>query len=177
MKDGRHLSRDVKQALKSEHGASLVPAAFLAFAVLDAIPTPTDVGYFYSEKWLDERKAQMSPGKFWTLKYVNYYGWDVLWYLSLFAVTYWGGKNVQQKLKLGAWVMGTGAVATVLWKFGHPEMKGKEPPVGEPKGTTATFGTGWPEGTPAMALYQKPPATRHQLPDASRYRAGFNSSR
>ena len=102
---------------KKESGV-LVPAAFLAIAVLDVIPTPTDIGYFYVEKYLDDHPE--TPN-YWIYKTVNYYGWDVLWYLTLFGVTYAGGKNVSDKVKAGVGVVSLGAITYLLWKFSQKD--------------------------------------------------------
>jgi len=112
----RPLKKDVKRLLREEASASLVPATFLVFGLLDLVPVPTDIGYVYTEKWLDEHRSQLSDRKFWALQLVNYFGWDAAWYLSLFLVTYFSGRNANQKLLLGAGLISAGALATVLWR-------------------------------------------------------------
>lgn len=112
----RPLRKDVRRLFAAEAGASLVPATFLVFGALDLVPVPTDVGYFYVTKWLDEHRSELSERKFWALQLANYFGWDAAWYLSLFAVTYFSGKNANQKLLLGAGLITTGAIATIVWR-------------------------------------------------------------
>jgi hypothetical protein len=99
---------------KSKESGVIVPATFLAIAVLDVIPTPTDIGYFYTEKWLQQN--QNNPN-YWIYKTVNYYGWDVLWYVTLFGVTYLSGKTISDKMKAGVGVVSLGAITYMLWKF------------------------------------------------------------
>lgn len=111
------LKTDVQKAFAREEGSALLPAAFLAFGLLDAVPIPTDIGYFYTEKWLQEHKDELSSREFWLAQYLNYYGWDVAWYLSLFAVTYYGGRTVSKRMQLGVGMITTGALVTVLWRF------------------------------------------------------------
>jgi len=100
----------------SKHKSSgvLIPSTFLAIAVLDAIPTPTDIGYFYMERWLQD---QQDNPNYWLYKTVNYYGWDVLWYVTLFGATYATGKTISDKLKVGVGVISLGAIAYLLWKY------------------------------------------------------------
>jgi len=98
---------------RKESGA-LVPAAFLAIAALDAIPTPTDIGYFYTEQWL---KQNPNVPNYWIYKTANYYGWDILWYLTLFGVTYALGKTISDKVKVGVGIVSAGAIAYLLWKY------------------------------------------------------------
>src|SRR6266511_2548845 len=96
----RHLRKDVKRLFREEASASLVPATFLVFGALDLVPVPTDIGYVYMEKWLDANRSRLTDRKFWALQLVNYFGWDAAWYLSLFVVTYFTGRNASQKLIL-----------------------------------------------------------------------------
>jgi hypothetical protein len=114
------LVAEVRQALEHESGRALVPAAFLAFAVLDAIPTPTDAGYFATEKWLSDHQHEIPANRFWLYQAANYYGWDVLWYTTLFGVTYYGGETAWDKLKIGTGVVATGAVASLLYRYANP---------------------------------------------------------
>lgn len=116
----RGLWRDVRRALNEESGRSIVPAAFLAFAVLDMIPTPTDIGYFRTQQWLAEHGHELTPGQRRAAEVANYYGWDVLWYLSLFGITYTWGTDAWHQLKLGAAVVGTGGVIALASGAGGP---------------------------------------------------------
>jgi hypothetical protein len=109
--------QQIKDAFSTPEGKALVPATFLAFGLLDAVPIPTDIGFFYTEKWLQDNRDKLSPRKFWLLQYFNYYGWDVAWYLSLFLITYYGGEDVEDKLKIGAALISSGAIVTMLWNF------------------------------------------------------------
>lgn len=117
------LIRDMKELMRQEQGATLVPAAFLLFGLLDAVPIPTDMGYFYVQKWLDEHRDELTDRNFWFYQYLNYYGWDVAWYLALFAATYFGGKTIGQKAGIGLGVISLGAIGVELWKFAHPEVR------------------------------------------------------
>ncbi len=125
----RSLLRDVKKVLKHEGSSSLVPATFLAMAVLDAVPVPTDVGYFYVQKWLDENRDKITPRRRKVLTYVNYYGWDVTWYGGLGLLTYLLGHSVKEKLVLGAGVLSTGVLITLWWKHQHPNATLPSPEV------------------------------------------------
>jgi hypothetical protein len=121
----RHLRKDVKRLFREEASASLVPATFLVFGALDLVPVPTDIGYVYTTKWLDQNRARLSDRKFWALQLVNYFGWDAAWYLSLFLVTYFSGKNANQKLLLGVGLISSGAIATIVWRAmsGHGQVQ------------------------------------------------------
>jgi len=114
------LLSDMRALGDTKEGASLVPAAFLGIAVLDAIPTPTDAGFFWGENWLKEKGASLSPIRYWAAQTANYYGWDVLWYTTLFAATTLGGTTFTERAKVGAGVVGTGALAALLWKYTRP---------------------------------------------------------
>lgn len=99
---------------KRKSSSVLIPSTFLAIAVLDAIPTPTDIGYFYTERWLQGKENEQN---YWIYKTLNYYGWDVLWYTTLFGVTYTTGRTVSDKVKVGVGVISLGAIAYLLWKY------------------------------------------------------------
>jgi len=102
---------------KQKSSSVIIPTTFLAIAALDAIPTPTDIGYFYTERWL---QTQQDNPNYWLYKTANYYGWDIVWYITLFGVTYTTGKTVSDKLKVGIGVISLGAIAYLLWKYSKP---------------------------------------------------------
>ncbi len=112
----RHLRKDVKRVFREEASASLVPATFLVFGALDLVPVPTDIGYLYVTKWLDANRTRLSDRKFWAVQLANYFGWDAAWYLSLFLVTYFSGKNANQKVLLALGLISSGAIATLVWR-------------------------------------------------------------
>lgn len=91
----------------------------MVFGLLDAVPIPTDAGYFATQKWLSENKDKLTDRQFWFYQYLNYYGWDVAWYLSLFAVTYFTGKTVGQKAMIGLSVISLGAIIAEVIRFSH----------------------------------------------------------
>lgn len=95
----------------------MIPASFLVVAVLDALPVPTDAGYFYVQKWLDDHRDDLSDRAFWFYTLVNYYGWDVAWYLSGFAVTYFFGKTLTQKALIAVGLISGGAIVAELVRF------------------------------------------------------------
>lgn len=117
------LVDDVKFIFRQEQAANLIPAAFLVFGLLDAVPIPTDAAYFAVEKWLDAHRDEMSNHKFWLLKYANYYGWDVLWYLTLFGITYSTGSTVGQKATIGLGLVSAGAIIAEVFSFAKHEAK------------------------------------------------------
>lgn len=99
---------------KQKESGAIVPATFLAIAALDAIPTPTDIGYFYVEQWLHQNP---NIDNYWVYKTMNYYGWDILWYTTLFGVTYLSGKTVSDKVKIGIGIVSMGAIIYMLWNY------------------------------------------------------------
>jgi len=123
----RTLTSDVQALAARPEGASLVPAAFLGIAVLDAIPTPTDIGFFWGENWLKEKGSTLSPRAYWAAQVANYYGWDVAWYTSLFAATSLGGTTFRQRAQVGASVVGLGALTALLWRYSHPDTPKRRP--------------------------------------------------
>ena len=123
----RSLTTDVETLTALPEAASLVPAAFLGIAVLDAIPTPTDIGFFWGENWLRTRGKTLSPTGYWAAQAANYYGWDILWYTTLFAATSLGGETFTDRAKVGAGVIGTGALAALLWRYTHAEAPRRHP--------------------------------------------------
>jgi len=100
---------------KQKESGVIVPATFLAIAALDAIPTPMDIGYFYTEQWL---KQNPNINNYWVYKTANYYGWDILWYTMLFGATYLSGKTVSDKVKIGIGIVSAGAIIYMMWNFG-----------------------------------------------------------
>lgn len=111
------LFHDVRRAILKEGNSSLVPAAFIAIGLMDAIPIPTDIGYFYVQRWLEKNRHRLSSKQRWAVQYFNYYGWDFTFYTSVGFITYYGGKNVREKLILGGGIITAGALATLLWKI------------------------------------------------------------
>lgn len=124
---GRSWTKDLHALAARPEGATLVPAAFLGLAVLDAIPTPTDIGFFWGENWLRTRGKTLSPTGYWAAQAANYYGWDILWYTTLFAATSLGGETFTDRAKVGAGVIGTGALAALLWRYTHAEAPRRHP--------------------------------------------------
>lgn len=112
----KEFKKELKKMWDTEGSESIVPATFLAIAIADCIPHLGDVMYFYSDKWLVDNKPKLKPQAYSVMKTINYYGWDVAWYLSLFAVSFYGGKNIREKFKLVAAVMGAGFIAHYIWK-------------------------------------------------------------
>lgn len=116
----RDLLSDVKRVVKQDHASSLIPATFLVVGLLDLIPIPTDAGYFYVQRWLECNRSRLTKKQLWMAQYANYYGWDATWYLSLFALTYFGGNSMRKKLYIGGAAISIGALATLFWKATHP---------------------------------------------------------
>jgi hypothetical protein len=114
------FSREFEKLLKQE---AFVPATFLTVAALDVIPTPADIGYFKTEEWLLRNKDRLAD-KYYLYKALNYYGWDVAWYVSLFSATYFLGKDVPSRLKIGLGAISGGAIAYLLWKQSQKDEKG-----------------------------------------------------
>lgn len=111
------LFRDVHRAIIKEGNSSLVPAVFIAIGLMDAIPIPTDIGYFYVQRWLEKNRDKLSRGQRLAAQYFNYYGWDFTFYTSVGVITYYSGKNVREKLIIGGSVVAVGAIATLMWKI------------------------------------------------------------
>lgn len=111
------LFHDVHRAIVKEDNSSLVPAAFIAIGLMDAIPIPTDIGYFYVQRWLEKNRNSLSKKQRWLVQYFNYYGWDFTFYTSVGLITYYSGKNVREKLIIGGGLVTVGALATLLWKL------------------------------------------------------------
>jgi len=126
------LLESLKRLGERKEAKVLVPTTFLAIAVLDAIPTPADVGYFYTEKYLEDHKDAIKH--YWGAKALNYYGWDILWYLTLFGLTYKVGQTALDKIKVGAAVISTGAIISLLWRFTQKQQQAIEAPVEEMTG-------------------------------------------
>jgi hypothetical protein len=108
--------------------SDMVPTVFLAAAVLDAVPTPTDIGHFAVQKWLSDHKSDLSGGTYWAIDAANYYVWDIAWYLGLYAATKYGGTTFRERVEIGAGLMGTGVVANLLWQYSLPlDASGRDP--------------------------------------------------
>lgn len=107
---------ELNKVTKHEHAAALVPASFLLLAVADAIPVPTDAGYFYVQRWLDDHRDELSDRSFWTYQFLNYFSWDVAWYLSAAAVTFFVGDTFTQKVSIGLGIVTVGAIVAVVMR-------------------------------------------------------------
>jgi hypothetical protein len=122
------LYHDVHRLIVQEGNASLIPAGFIAVGILDLIPIPTDIGYFYVQHWLEQNQDKLTVGQRRLVKWANYYGWDFTWYTSVGLFTYYAGKNVREKLILGVGAITAGALATLLWKLKSAEKIELTPP-------------------------------------------------
>lgn len=116
------LVADVRDVFKHERAASLVPAGFLLVALADALPVPTDAGYFYVQKWLEDHKAELSDREFWAFETLNYFGWDFAWYMSGFAATYVFGKTLTQKGLIALAIISGGVITAELLRFAGVRM-------------------------------------------------------
>jgi hypothetical protein len=120
---------DLLEALKKlgerEEAKYLIPTGFLAIAAIDAVPAPTDIGFFYTDKYLEDHKTEVRH--YYGLKALNYYGWDIMWHLALFGITYKFGKNAAEKILIGGSVLSAGAIAALLWKFSQKNHPAEAP--------------------------------------------------
>ena len=107
-----------KYAIKSGHGTALIYAVGLGLIASDIIPTPADGLYF---RLMAKNKAKLEAGKitprqYWTRDAALYYGLNPLWW-SLVALTVVSVKgSLNDKIKWGIALAGTGAVVGVLNK-------------------------------------------------------------
>jgi len=92
-------------------------------AVATLAPSPTDVIYFYVERWLDDHRNQISPTRYWGLKAANYYFTDSAWHFLLLAWILASKKPVDEKAEIYFSLVGAGAVVAVLFDFIHEETK------------------------------------------------------
>jgi len=108
---------EIQRAFKKEP----VSATFLTFGLLDLLPVPTDIGYFYTQAYLEKHRAEMSEFKYKALEGVNYFGWDALWYLTIAGFTYSYGEDTADKIHLGGAIVASGALVAALWYIAKQE--------------------------------------------------------
>lgn len=112
------MHSQVKYAVKSGHGEALITVALIAAAIGDLVPTPADALYFSLEKKIRDqwKNGTINTRQYWTKQALYYYTLNPLYWLSILGLVYLTKGNFNQKVKLALGIVGTGAVAAVIYK-------------------------------------------------------------
>jgi len=86
-----------------------------------ACPSPSDIAYFYIERWLDQNRYKIDPKTFWALRLLNYYVvdssfWFILWLWLLIS-----DRPAHEKMKIYLYVLAAGVVSVMAFKFMQDE--------------------------------------------------------
>jgi uncharacterized membrane protein YkvI len=106
----------IQTAIKSGHGVGILYAGLIGLALSDIIPTPADALYFYNQQRLKEKftKKEITPDKYWFKEGANYYGLNLLWWLTVIGVVSITKGGLKKKASVGVGVIAAGAVIGVI---------------------------------------------------------------
>lgn len=106
----------IQSAIKSGHGVGILYAGLIGLALSDIIPTPADALYFYNQQRLKEKfaKKEITPDKYWFKEGANYYGLNLLWWLTVIGVVSITKGGLKRKASVGVSVIAAGAVIGVI---------------------------------------------------------------
>lgn len=106
----------IQTAVKSGHGVGILYAGLIGLALSDIIPTPADALYFYNQQRLKEKfaKKEITPDKYWFKEGANYYGLNLLWWLTVIGVVSITKGGLKKKASVGIGVIAAGAVIGVI---------------------------------------------------------------
>jgi hypothetical protein len=108
----------IQNTVNSGHGTALIYTAILAAALGDILPTPGDALYFYIQENLKQKQAKglLTPAEYWKYESISYYTSNFIWWMALLGIVYASKGSFNHKLKIGAVVIGAGAVVGVIAK-------------------------------------------------------------
>jgi len=92
-------------------------------AVATIAPSPTDLVYFYVERWLDDHRNEISPTRYWALRAANYYFTDSAFHIALLAWILISHRPVSEKAEMYFSLVAAGATVAVLFDFIRDEEK------------------------------------------------------
>ena len=106
----------IQSAIKSGHGVGILYAGLIGLALSDIIPTPADALYFYNQQRLKEKfsKKEITPNEYWFKEGANYYGLNLLWWLTVIGVVSITKGGLKKKASVGIGVIAAGAVLGVI---------------------------------------------------------------
>ena len=104
--------------MQNNHKTSILYALGIGLLASDLIPTPADAFYFNYQRTnkqkLEENK--ITPKQYWQKDALGYYGFNAFWWTSVLGISYFLGKDFNQKRNLMIGVIAGGVVITVLHK-------------------------------------------------------------
>lgn len=109
--------RDTMQsAIKSRHGIGILYAGLIGLALADITPTPADALYFYNEQRKKEKfkKQEITQNQYWFGNGANYYGLNLLWWLTVIGVVSITKGGLKRKATVGVSIIAAGAVIGVI---------------------------------------------------------------
>lgn len=100
-----------------EGKTGLLYAGMLGLIASDIIPTGGDFLYFKKHKeWRDKwAKGELTSKQYWTRELLGYYTFNSGWWLMVGLAVYFTPKY-ENKLKVGLALIGTSAVAAIIYK-------------------------------------------------------------
>jgi len=106
----------IQSAIKSGHGTGILYAGLIGLALSDIIPTPADALYFYNQQRLKEKfsKKEITPNEYWFKEGANYYGLNLLWWLTVIGVVSITKGGLKRKASVGIGMVAAGAVLGVI---------------------------------------------------------------
>ena len=109
---------EISGLIKSNHGTGALYIGLSAMVLADALPSPMDALFFYTERINKNKFAngEITPSQYWRRKTLAYYGFDTLWWLFLLGLAVAVKGTTKDKLTVVAGVLGAGAVIGVVHK-------------------------------------------------------------
>ena len=124
-------TREAKRLRELAEGSRKLEPEDLALFGVGAVagsllPAPTDLLYFYVERWLDDHRYEISPTKYWGLRALNYYVTDSLWHIGTLGWVLFSKRPVTEKAEIYFSLLAAGSVVAVLFDFVRDEKKERE---------------------------------------------------
>jgi uncharacterized membrane protein YkvI len=100
------------------HKTKILYAVGLGLFLSDLIPTPADAVYFSFQRNNKQKleEGKITPKQFWIRDAVGYYGFNPIWWASVFGASALLGKNFNQKRNIFIGLIAGGIVLSVLNK-------------------------------------------------------------
>ena len=111
------MQRSIQTAITQGHGNAILYAGAIGLMLSDVIPTPADGVYFWLLRKEHEKLVQgkITSKQFWQREAAAYYGLNPLWWGIVLASMVATKGDYTNKFKVGAAIIGAGAVVGVLY--------------------------------------------------------------
>jgi len=108
----------VKSGLKSNESKAVLYAGLIGLIISDIIPTPADAIAFNIERKLRDawKKGEITPSQYWRKKTIVYFSLNPIWWSLVALITINTKGDSEKKIKTLGWLIGGGALVSVIYK-------------------------------------------------------------